>query len=112
MKPEQMTAHVVEIRACSRIRIRWIKGYRARALGEFFEIESPAQIEAHFERFSSAALLSGLPRCWGMGQLHGKSSERTGASATHTNLLKRVGVPQLIADGDWRVQHDRTWDCP
>jgi hypothetical protein len=41
MKAEQMTAHVVEICARSRIRIRWIKGYRARALGEFFEIEIP-----------------------------------------------------------------------
>jgi hypothetical protein len=37
-----MTAHVVEICARSRIRIRWIKGYRARALGEFFEIEIAA----------------------------------------------------------------------
>jgi hypothetical protein len=38
-------------------------------------------------------------RCWGTGRLPGRSSERTGTSAIDTNLLKKVGVPQLIAEG-------------
>jgi hypothetical protein len=33
MKPERMTAHLVGICARSQIRIRWINGYRAQALG-------------------------------------------------------------------------------
>jgi hypothetical protein len=39
---ELLRAHVIEIRARHEVEIWWMRGRRARALPEFFEIEIPA----------------------------------------------------------------------